>query len=162
MIGVRVSLLVIVVGHNDLRLGATNHGHESPGGLVGVGLVEALGMFVRLGLSHPGVAVSEHHDFVETDHRSRRGKFGRPHRGNQRPFLFWCQFMEWLTGFTQRWILEVALLASRAAHENRVHAVSVILRKRRCTFRGLVIRVGVHGKDRARFSHVPRLSVGDV
>ena len=60
--------------------------HEPAGRLVDVGLMEAVGMQVRFGVGHAGVAVAEHLDLVEADDRGRGGQFARPHLRHERPF----------------------------------------------------------------------------
>ena len=48
----------------------------------------------------------------------------------------------------QRRVLQVTLLATRAADEHRVHALGVVLGQRRGALRGLVVGVGVDGEQR--------------
>ena len=157
----RVATLVVAVGDDDLRALAPDDRHQPAGGLVDVGLVEAVGMVVRLGVGHARVAVAEHLDHVEADDLRGRGQLRRPHRGDHGLLLLGCQPVERLARLAQRRVLEVALLAAGAAHQHGVHALVVVARQRRRPLRRFVVGVGVHGEQREAFGHPAQAIGGD-
>ena len=147
VIGVRVAPLVVAVGEDDLRLRAPDDRHQAAGGLVDVGHVERVGVLVRRRVGHAGVAVAEHHDLVEADDAGRLGQLGRAHRGDLGLLLLGRQAVERLALGAQRRVLQLALLAARAAHEHRVDALGVVPGDRRGALRRLVVGVGVDGEQ---------------
>ena len=56
--------------------------------------------------------------------------------------------MEWLTRFTERWILQIALFATCAAHKHRAHTFAVVHRNCWRTLGGLVVGVSMNGHQR--------------
>ena len=73
VVGVGVALLVVPVGHDDLRTRSPDDGNESAHGLIEVGPVEGARIVVAGALRHARVAVAEHDDLVETDDRGGVG-----------------------------------------------------------------------------------------
>jgi Raf kinase inhibitor-like YbhB/YbcL family protein len=63
------------------------------------------------------------------------------------------QSVERLTGFAQRRVLQIAFLATGAAHENGVHALGLVHRHRRRALRRFVVGMGVHGEQTEPFVH---------
>ncbi len=145
----RVSGLVVAVGDDHLGPLTADDRDQPPGGLVDVGLMEAVRMVVRFGVGHARVAVAEHLDDVEADDLSGRRQFAGAHRRNLGPLLLGGEPVERLTLLAQRGVLQVALLATGAAHQHGADALVVVLGERRCTLGGLVVGMGVNGQQRS-------------
>ncbi len=122
VIGVRVAGLVVAVGDDHLRPLTADDRHQPARGLVDVGLVEAVRVVVRFGVGHARVAIAEHLDHVEADDLRRRRQFAGPHRRHERSLLVGVETVERLARFAQRRVLQVALLATGAADQDRVDA----------------------------------------
>ena len=155
MVGVRIPLLIVVVGDDHLRLGAPNDVDQPAGRLVEIGLVEAIGMLVGLGIRHARIAVAQHHDLVEPDHRRRLGELGGPHRGDQSLLLLGAESVERPARLAEQRILEIALLATGTAHQDRADPFGVVFGQRGSTLRGFVVGVSMHREDRAGFGRHP-------
>ena len=145
VVGVRVALLVVVVGDEHLRPLPADHRHQPAGGLVDVGVGERLRVLVGLGLGHARVAVAEHHDLVEADDRGRprparaartsaRSASGPPGRS--------------MAGF---WM---SPSSPPVQHTSTVRTPSARVRGQRGgALRRLVVGVGVDGEDAERIRH---------
>jgi Raf kinase inhibitor-like YbhB/YbcL family protein len=115
-------------------------------------------VIVRFGFGHAGIAITKHHQFVETNHVDGRCQFGLTHRGHERSFLFRFETVERLAFFAQRRILQVALFATGATHEHGVHFLFVIHRQCRCTLGCLVVGMRMDSQERETISHAARVS----
>ena len=126
VVRVRIAALVVAVGDDHLRALLADDRDQSPDGLVHRRHVERLRVVVRLGVDHAGVAVAEHRDPVEADDLApTRSSSGR----SSASFAFSCSGVRPWKGcpLAQRRVLEVTLLAARAAHEHRAHALRLYI-----------------------------------
>ena len=134
VVGVRVPAGVVAVGDHHLRTLVPHDAHEAADGLVEIGIGEVLGMGVRLGVGHAGVAVAEQVQRVVADDRHRVVELTHAHRGEVFAGL----------GRVGGRIEDVARLAPRAGDEHGVHALGVVAGDRGRALRRFVIGVRVH------------------
>ena len=140
-----IALLVVLVGHHDLRTHTPDHGHEPAHRLVEGCLGEAVGAGVGRRVLHARVAVAEHDHLVVADHRGGGLELTASDTGEVGAHL----------GRVHGRVEDVALLASGAAHEDGVDALGVVARHGGRPLRRLVVGVGVDGQQTQARAHRP-------
>jgi hypothetical protein len=150
-------LLVVAVGDDHLRSLPPDDRHEAAGRFVDVGLVEAVGMLVRFGVGHAGVAVAEHLDDVEADDLGRRRELGCSHRGDEFALLLGCEAVERLAGSSRSVGFWRSPSSPPVQHTSTVWTPSSWYGQRRGALRRFVVGVGVNGQQRQAFGHPGRL-----
>jgi len=108
VIGVRVELAVVAVGDDHLGAFAAQYGHQPADRLVEIGVGEVVGVLVRLGVRHAGVAIAQPVQRRVADDLDRLIQLGPAYVG---------QVLTDLRLFHLR-VEDVALLPAGAAHEH--------------------------------------------
>lgn len=118
VIRMRVAAVIVAVGHDHSGLLASDDLDKVTDLGIEIRAVKAVGMRVGLGVGHPGVAVAEHDDLVESDDLRRASQFERAQLCQQLARLGLAEPMERLTRLSERRVLKITLLATGAADQD--------------------------------------------
>ena len=134
---------IFVVAGDHIRAALPHQAHESPGGLVQVGLVEAVGVIIGRRSRHAGVAVVEQVKFRHLKLAARLLELCHAHLAEFRPHLVRVHFR----------VDNFAFLASRGRDQDGVDALLAVARQAAAGTHAFVIRMGMHRHQGQSFGH---------
>jgi hypothetical protein len=137
VIRVLIASLVVGIGNDDMGAFLADETNQGPHGFIerggGKGVGIAIGRHIR-------ISISQHPNPVVTQMRGGLCQLFSAQFGNARQHL----------GAIECWVENAPCLASGTADEYRTHTRRCVASNAASAFGGLVVRVGMHGKQAER------------